>query len=208
MIKVILADDQKMFIDGVKSFLEKEDNIEIVGEAKNGEEVIDLVDRLSVDVVVLDIEMPEMNGIETTKIIKKKYPDVKILILSMYNKNSFISEIRMLGANGYILKDKTKEKLVCAIHDVFQGQDHFGLDVLNQLNIKSKISAKKVVLTTRETEILCLIAEGLTTKEIAQNLHISEATVNTHRRNLLRKLGFPNEKFLVRYAIKHGYIDP
>ncbi len=209
MIKVLLADDQKMFMDGMRSFLEKESDIEIVGEAINGDEVINFLNKQSdVDVVILDVEMPIKDGIETTKIIKKdiRFKKMKILILTMYNEKNFIVKLLEAGADGYILKNKSKEELVQAIHNVNRGQPHFGLEVLNQARSTSSNLEKKIELTEREVEVLCLIAEGKTTREIAALLYISEPTVNTHRRNLLRKLEFPNDKYLVRYAIKQGFV--
>jgi len=209
MIKILLADDQLMFLDGMIAFLENEKDIQIVGTASNGDEVLDFLERNSdVDVVVLDVEMPKKDGVETARIIKKNplLKRVKVLILSMYNRKDFISKLMEVGADGYILKNKSKEELVQAIHNVHNEQPHFGLEVLRKATSTASNLEKNVELTDREREVLCLIAEGKTTKEIAVELYISEPTVNTHRRNLLRKLEFPNDKYLVRYAIKQGLV--
>lgn len=208
MINVLLADDHHMFIDGMKAMLEKEKDIKVVGDASNGDEVLSFLEKNLVDVVVLDIEMPETNGIETAKIIRKEYPKVKVLILSMYNKKTFILELMKAGAAGYILKDKSKEELIGAIYNVYKGQPHFGLEILSQITLPEPSETNaEVQLSEREIEVLCLIAEGMTTKEVSKKLFISEATVNTHRRNLLQKIEVPNDKFLVRYAIKHKLVD-
>lgn len=209
MIKVLLADDQKMFMDGMIAFLENEKDIQIVGTASNGDEVLTFLgENPDTEVVVLDVEMPEKDGVDTAKIIKKdpRLSKVKILILSMYNRKDFISRLMDAGADGYILKNKSKEELVQAIHHVHSGQPHFGIEVLRKATSTNSDLEKNIELTDREHEVLCLIAEGKTTREIAAELYISEPTVNTHRRNLLRKLEFPNDKYLVRYAIKQGYV--
>ena len=209
MIKVLLADDHQMFIDGMKAMLQQEKDIQIVGQASNGDEVLDFLEKNPGDVVVLDIEMPETDGIEATRIIRKEYPRAKVLILSMYNRKNFIIKLMEAGASGYILKDKSKEELIGAIHNVHRGQPHFGLEVLSKITGAGAASEPdiEVQLSERELQVLCLIAEGKTTKEIAPQLNIAETTVNTHRRSLLQKIDVPNEKHLVRYAIKHKLVE-
>ncbi|MCO6493676.1 MAG: response regulator transcription factor [Phaeodactylibacter sp.] len=207
MINVLLADDQRMFVEGMKAILQQEKDIDIVGEATNGDEVLAFLEKNPVDVVLLDIEMPETDGIEATRIIRKEHPLVKVLILSMYNKKSFILKLMQAGASGYILKEKSKEELIAAIHNVYRGQPHFSLEVLSKIAGANSEPDTEVQLTERELEVLCLIAEGKTTKEIAPMLNIAEATVNTYRRNLLEKLEVSNDKHLVRYAIKHGLVE-
>ena len=207
MIKIILADDHQMFLDGMKSFLKQAPDIYIVGEAVNGREVMEILKNEPVDVVVLDVEMPEMDGIETTRQIKKDFQQTKVLILTMFNRKGFIVKLMEEGASGYILKNKSKEELTMAIRNVYEGRPHFGLEVLDKATTVPSNLDKKVHLTGREIDVLRLIAEAKTTKEIASILYISEPTVNTHRRNLLRKLGFDNSSHLVRYAIKHGYVS-
>ncbi|MCO6493677.1 MAG: response regulator transcription factor [Phaeodactylibacter sp.] len=207
MIKVLLADDHQIIIDGMKAILQQEKDIEIVGEASNGAEVLAFLEKNLVDVVVLDIEMPETGGIEATRIIRKEYPQVKVLILSMYNRKGFILKLMEAGASGYILKEKSKEELIGAIHNVYRRQPHFSLEVLNKITDPTPVPHNEVELSERELQVLCLIAEGLTTNEISERLNITENTVKTHRRNLLEKLEVPNDKHLVRYAIKHGLVE-
>lgn len=216
LIKVFLADDHQLFLEGMQSMLAEEPDIEIVGTADNGQKVLDfLATGQAVDVILMDVEMPETNGIEATKVIKKQHPQVKILVLTMYNESEFILNLMKIGANGYILKNKNKNALVQAIHTVNRGTAHFDLEVLNELTrIKTPSShnaAKspaEAEISSREIEVLKLIAEGMTSKEISGKLNIAEATVNTHRRSLLHKLEVPNDKHLVRYAIRQKLIEP
>ena len=210
MIKVLLADDQQLLLDGMISFLEKDEKIQVHGTALNGDEVLNFLKaHPDTDVVVMDVEMPVKNGIETTRAIRedKQLENIKVLILSMYNKKEFILKLMEAGANGYILKDKGKEQLIFAIYNVHEGKTHFGLEVQQAAFSPISKMEKKVDLTERELDVLCLIAEGMMTREIATKLFISEPTVNTHRRNLLRKLDVPNDKHLVRYAIKKGLVE-
>jgi len=207
MTTILLADDHQMFIDGMKVYLEKYDHIQIVGEANNGDEVLDFLETNSVDVVVLDVEMPGTNGIEATKFIKKKYPNTNVLILSMYEKKEFIIKLMRYGASGYILKNKSKEELLTAINNVAAGRTHYGLEIMNHaISVSSIDEDDEVQLTEREIEVLQKIAEGYSSKETADLLFISETTVSTHRRNIMAKLEIPNATHLVRYAIKHGYV--
>jgi len=207
MIKVLLADDHQMFIDGMRAFLEAHDDIEIVGEALNGVAVLDFLEKEAVDIVVLDITMPELDGLETTKIIRKKFKNTKVLILTMYDNKEFIIKLMRYGASGYILKNKTKEELFMAIHNVAAGRTHYGLEIMEHAVSVSNIDEdEEVNLTEREIEVMKKVAEGASSKEAAVILGISETTVNTHRRNIMSKLDLPSATHLVRYAIKHGYV--
>lgn len=207
-IKVLLADDQQLFVDGMQAVLANEKDIKVVGCAYDGEAVLEFLEKNQADIVVLDIEMPKLDGIEVAKVIRKKYPKLKILVLSMYNRKHFILNLMNLGVSGYILKNRSKEELVNAIHTVQTGKAYYGLDVLEELSKnKTVLNQEEVKLSKRQKEILVKIAEGYTVKQISDKLFISEPTVNTHKRNLLKKLNVPNEKFLVRYAIREGYIQ-
>lgn len=213
MIRVVLADDHEMVLDGLTSILKAEEQIQVVGTASNGKQALEIIRTTPVDVAVLDISMPEMDGIETTKVIVQEKLPTKILILSMYNKYEFINKLAQVGCSGYILKNKGKEELVQAIMAVHNGQDYFG-DAITKtvMDAQRKVEEPKSkkpepTLTKRELEILKLIAQEYTSPEIASMLFIEIATVNTHRRNLIKKLGLKSSLGIVRYAIKKGLID-
>ncbi|MEL6657184.1 MAG: response regulator transcription factor [Bacteroidota bacterium] len=206
MIRVLIADDHQMFLDGIESFLDEDPNIEVVAQANNGNEVIAKLKQVKVDVLVLDIDMGTPNGVDTAAIIRKQYPSIKILMLSMYNRREYLLEIMKIGAMGYVLKDKSKEQLIHAIHQVYRGTVYYGLEILNELQTARLVKATdEPELTDREKDVLTEIGNGLSTKQISKKLEIEETTVNTHKRNLRHKLEADNEKHLVRYAIKHGY---
>lgn len=208
-IKVLLADDHKMFLDGMRLYLEGNEDIEIVGEASNGNQVIEQLENVqgAIDIVVLDIDMPELDGLDTCKYICKKYPKTKVLILSMYDNKEFIIKLIKYGASGYILKNKTKEELLTAIKNVIDGRAHYGLEIMKHaIAVSATDKNEEIKLTDREVDVLKQVAEGASSKEAAENLGISETTVNTHRRNIMAKLELPSATHLVRYAIKHGYV--
>lgn len=207
MIKVIVADDHKIVVDGVKAFLEKDDDILVVGEALNGEAVLTLLENQKVHIAILDIEMPGLNGIETTQQIKERFPDTKVLILSMYKKKDFILSLFKLGVNGYILKNKGKEELIAAINTIYRGKPYFPLDVM-QIITENPYTKKEIAqLTEREQEILCLVATALSAKEIGEKLFIGKVTVETHIRNVKEKLGLRKNGELIRYALKNNLCD-
>lgn len=211
MIKILIADDHQMFIDGLKSMLEETEGIEVIGEAMNGQEVIDISNRIAVDIVIMDISMPDMDGIEATKELFKKHPHIKVLGLSMFNDRNFISDLLKAGAHGYILKNTGKEELVKAIHTLESGENYLGEEVEKTLlsSFMKKTSQMQVVekLSEREQEVLECIATGLTTNEIAIQLFISKNTVETHRKNLLYKLKARNTAELVNNAYKQRIIQ-
>lgn len=212
MIKIILADDHQIVLDGLKMLLQEEHNIQLVGEAINGKEVLAILERAEVDIAVLDVEMPLMNGIEASEVIKERFPNTKILILTMYNDQAFIRKLIEIGASGYILKNKGKEELVEAIKDISEGKTYFGREVTNtlisgiQTTVRNK-PEKEIPLTKREVDVVKLIADGRSTPQIAEELFIAHSTVETHRRNLIDKTGVPNSKALIKWAIQHGYSE-
>ncbi|MFT5819261.1 MAG: two-component system nitrate/nitrite response regulator NarL [Crocinitomix sp.] len=211
MIKILLADDHGMILDGLKSILKNETDIKVVGTADNGEDAVHIIENNDVDVAILDINMPKMNGIEATRIIRAN-SDTKVLILSMHDTYEFIDELIDAGCQGYILKNKGQEELVTAIRRVHNGKPYFGERIKERI-MEERLSPKKnkiampVSLTKREIEVLKLIAQEFTSPEIAEKLFIVEATVNTHRRNLISKLGVRNSLGLVSYAYKNGMIE-
>jgi two-component system, NarL family, nitrate/nitrite response regulator NarL len=205
MIRVLLADDHQLFIDGLKSFLQDERDIQIAGEALTGLQVLEFLEKEKVDVVVLDIHMPEMDGMETLKILKKKHPKTPVLALTFTDKKYFIDIMLRNGANGYILKDKSKEELLAAIHTVYRGGRYLPLDILDKfLEPVLTPDLKDVQFTSREMEVLRLVAKGMENKEIADQLYVAETTVITHCRNLMNKIGVNNRVKLAIYAKDNG----
>jgi len=207
MINIIVADDHKIVIDGIISFLEKEQNIHVVGHAVNGEEVIKILENNTVDLAILDIEMPLLNGIETTKQIKEHFPETKVLILSMYRNKDYILNLFRLGVNGYVLKNRGKEDLVSAINSISEGRPYYPLDVMQIIQENPFIRKESPKLSDRELEVLCLVAIAKTSKEIGLELFISKVTVESHIRNIKDKLGFTRSGELIRYALKNNICD-
>lgn len=206
-INVLLTDDHQIIIDGLKSLLKNQDEISVAAEACNGREAIRILELISIDVLLMDIDMPVMNGIDALKEIRKNHPKVKVIILSMHNEAGMIKSLIDLGANGYLLKSCTQEELVDAIKKVALGQSYFSSDVtLALLKPAAKQGQQNEILTERETEILKLIAAGFSNKEIGDQLFISHRTVDTHRTNLMKKLDVSNIAGLISYAIRNGIV--
>ncbi|MEQ9300908.1 MAG: response regulator transcription factor [Cyclobacteriaceae bacterium] len=211
-IKVLLADDHEMILDGLKLILEQQDDIEVVGEAYDGEEVLSMVRRLpELDIVILDINMPKKDGIEVTKEIKSTYPEVKVLILSMYNRKEFVKNLVEAGTDGYILKNAGKSELLRAIQALVQGEPYYGPEITKTMMKtyqKSKVfdNPMDVNLSEREKEVVRLIANEASTAEIADKLFISPHTVDSHRKNILSKLDVKNTAGVVKYALQTGII--
>lgn len=211
MIRLLIADDHQMFVDGLKSLLEDEKELCVVGEAKNGLEVLEFCDREPVDIVIMDINMPQMDGIQASKELSKKHPPIKILGLSMYNDRDYIADILKAGALGYVLKNTGKESLLNAISSLQSGSTYLSEEVSKTLltsfikNNQEEHVVEK--LSDRELEVLECIASGLTTHEIGEKLFISKNTVETHRKNLLYKLKARNTAELVNNAYKQRLIQ-
>lgn len=208
MIRILIADDHKMIIDGLKSMLGAEPALQVVGEAYTGKEVLARVKQLEVDLILLDINMPELDGIDATRRVKAQYPKIKVLILTMYNKPEFIRNLMEAGADGYILKNTGREELLEAIRQLHAGQPYWGKEVTKTVmeSLRGDRANNRFVLTKREKEVLTLIAAEYTTGEIAEKLFISPYTAETHRKNLLSKLGVKNTAGLVKYAVENGYV--
>ncbi|WP_200975902.1 response regulator transcription factor [Echinicola sp. 20G] len=210
MINVLIADDHQMFIDGLKAMLGDIPGIKVVGEAMNGKEAIDYCDLSPVDIVIMDINMPIMDGVEATKKLLKSHKALKVLGLSMHNDRHFISDMLKTGAQGYILKNTGKKDLIEAIQTLHNGGTYLGEEVSKTLlsSFMKKTGKMQVneKLSDREMEVLSCIANGLTTQEIGEQLFISKNTVETHRKNLLYKLQAKNTAELVNNAYKKGLI--
>jgi len=210
-IKVLLADDHQIIVDGLKSLLQNTADIQVAGEANNGREVLRLLGILKIDVILMDIDMPVMNGIDALKEIKRTLPGIKVIILSMHQEAGMIKSLMTIGADGYILNSTSQDELIGAIRKVAAGQPYFSpevtLSLLNtpQNNLQSS-KQQTEMLTDREEEILKLIAEGFSNKEIGTKLFISHRTVDTHRTNLMKKLNANNIAGLISYAIKNGMV--
>jgi len=210
-IKILIADDHTMFLQGIISLLEQEPNIEIVGKAVNGLEALQVIEQIPVDLLILDISMPEMDGIELSKILKKKFSAIKILVVSTHSNVSIISRLIRIGVNGYLLKNAEKAELLKAINTIASGDNYFSEEteekhLSNNLRIEKQVSTL-TELSSREKEILVLIAHEYNTAEIAEKTFISLNTVNTHRKNLLSKLNAKNTAGLVKYAVENGLVD-
>jgi len=208
-IKVLLADDHQIIIDGLKSLLKNSEQIDVTTEANNGREALRILGLITIDVVLMDIDMPVMNGIDALKEIRKQFSDVKVIILSMHNEAGMIKSLMDIGANGYLLKSCSQTELTDAICKVASGQSYFSTDVTLALlkpNGAPNNEQKNELLTDRETEILRLIAGGFSNKEIGDQLFISHRTVDTHRTNLMKKLDVSNIAGLISYAIKNGIV--
>lgn len=215
MIKVAIADDHRIFRQGVIALLEAQPNMECVGEASDGQEIQEIVKAKDVNVVLMDIDMPNVNGIEASKQIQEHHPDCKILVLSMHADTKYIITMLDAGATGYILKNADKDEMIEAINAVSKGNTYYSQQVssaiLKQLSARKKAkpitSGNDIPLTQREIDVLKLIAQEYSNTEIAEELFISIRTVDTHKRNLLEKLELKNTVGLVKYAIKKGLAD-
>jgi len=204
-IRVLLADDHPLVLSGVKSFIETFDHIEVVGTATNGNQALKEFDAVRPDVVVMDLNMPELNGLAATEIMLERNPEAKVLILSMHNSLEYVSTAMRHGARGYILKDVPTEEIVTAIETIFAGEKYF-CESTEELLRPGKTDTREP-LTSREQTILLQLASGLSNKEVARDLEISPRTVETHRQNIKRKLGISTAAGLTRYAIEHGVLQ-
>ncbi|CAL2064522.1 response regulator transcription factor [Tenacibaculum sp. 190524A05c] len=211
MITIAMAEDHQMLIDGVKSFFEYDEHVNIIGTVNNGEDLVKLVLLKQPKLVITDIRMPKMDGIEATKLIKTKLPHIRVLALTMFDQPDAIKQMLDAGASGYLLKNSGIKMLSKAIVAVAEGDTFFDPNVaFNFMNdyIDRKVTigkSDKVVLSNREKEILSLIANGKTSKEIAETLFIAKTTVDTHRKNMIRKLNLKNGNELVKYSIDMKY---
>ncbi len=210
-IKVLLTDDHQIILDGLQSLLKNAAEITVIGEANNGREALRMVELLRPDVVLMDIDMPVMNGIEALKEIRRSFQTVKVIILSMHSEAGMIKSLMDLGAQGYLLKSCSQDELFTAIRKVARGQSFFSLDVTLSL-LRPKSGEREIkderneLLTERESEILKLIVAGFSTKEIGAKLFISHPTVDTLRTNVMKKLNVSNIAGLISYAIRHGMV--
>lgn len=214
MIKILIADDHTMFVDGIESILTSEKDFQIIGRCYTGPEVIEFVQKETPDILLLDVNLPGKNGMDVCKELAEIKPSVKVLAISMFNEESFVSEILNNGAKGYILKNTGRDELYKAIRTVSKGDSYFSKEVtetimkglMNQRKASSKANTSIPKLSRREKEVLKLIAQEFTTQEIADNLYISLKTVESHRSSLLSKLNARNSVGLVRIALENDLL--
>ncbi len=212
-VRVIIADDHKIFREGLRVLLESLGDIEILGEAENGRLLLKLIRKDEPDLVIVDVAMPDMNGIEAARQIKSFNPDIKVLALSMHSDSRFVTQMLKAGANGYLLKDCAFDELTVAMNTVSKNQVYLSPGITDLVvkayltkNAEPGETTDTGVLTSREREILQLLAEGKSTQEIATALSISSKTVDTHRRQVMTKLDLHSVAELTQYAIRKGII--
>lgn len=208
-IRVLLVDDHQIVLEGIRSLMEEVEDIEVVGEANNGFECVDLVENLVPDVVLMDLVMPQMDGVEATRQIAKKYPDIRVLVLTSFIANDKVFPAIEAGAMGYLLKDTGSDDLIDAIRRVHRGEASLHPEIAQKLlsEIRQPSPEEQPTpdpLTEREVEVLKLVAEGKSNKGIAERLTIAPRTVHTHVRNILRKLHLANRVEATLYALNQG----
>ncbi len=202
MIRIAIAEDHQSLIDGIKVFLEYEDDIKVVGEANDGEKLLEIVNAKKPDVVLTDIRMPVMDGITATKEITKKLPACKVIAFSMFEQEEAVNQMAEAGAVGYIMKNSSLKVVLAAIRAVMAGETYFDQSIQNKGTSKND---DDVQLSRRETEIVKLIGLGKTSQEIADMLFIGKTTVDTHRKNILKKLSLHGKSELLRYSMEKKY---
>ena len=203
-IRVALVDDHALVRDGIKALLAVMAPLEVVGEAENGADAIEMVGRCQPDLLLVDISLRDMNGLELTRVLRSQYPSLKVLVLSMYDNNEYVSESVRAGASGYVLKNSPSREIIAAIEAIASGGTFYSAEIAQRL-IADKSTDNE--LTPRESQVLYKMAQGLNNKEMARELDISVRTVETHRLSIRRKLNIDKPAALVKYAIDHGIIS-
>jgi len=213
-IKITIADDYKIFRDGLKVSLSQDEDFEIIAEADNGEDLVASIEKIKPDVIIMDLKMPIMDGMEATQIIRKKYTDIKILVVSMYDDDKFIIHLMEIGANGYLLKNADPAEILKGIHSVYENGYYFN-DIVNKAllkklvlkgNIKPSFN-QNVELTERELEVLKMVCEEKTATEIGKEIFLSPRSVEGIRQRLIEKIGVRNTAGLVMFAYKSGIVN-
>lgn len=208
-IRVLLADDHTILRKGVRMLLESESDIEVVGEARNGREAIERARTLKPDIVIMDVSMPELNGIESTRRICDESPHPSVIALSMHKDSVYVREILRAGARGYLLKDSEDDDLIRAIRAVYRGEAFLSPAVSDAVltDYRKHVTNPVDLLTSREREVLAMIAEGKTNKEIAVALNLSVYTVESHRGSVMEKLNLHSTGDIVRFALRNGLVS-
>jgi len=207
--KILLADDHTIVRQGLKLIISSHADLQVIGEAANGREVLELAEKLKPDLILMDVAMPELNGIEATRRLHQISPRTKVLVLSMHKEAVYVREILKAGARGYILKDAIDTELISAIQSVARGDGYISPAVSGTLlsDYRQNITNPLDLLSSREREVLQLIAEGKTNKEVATRLNLSVYTVDSHRGKIMEKLNLHSTGELVRFAMKQGLVD-
>ena len=203
-VKIIIADDHTLFINGLRLLLKEEPQIEVIDVANDGKELLDVLTTTTPDLILLDINMPVLNGLEAARYIKRSYPAIKLIILSTYNEDHLVDKAKQAGVNGYLLKNSSKEDLLQTIRLVINNQSAFPYLEPKKENIfdKEDTFLKQFNLTKRETEIILLLKNNLTNQQIADQLFLSIYTVETHRKNIMQKLGLKSPVALMKFIIE------
>ncbi|MCF6128071.1 response regulator transcription factor [Flavobacterium sp. AS60] len=201
MITLAIAEDHQALIDGMKLFFKNEADIMIVGESNDGEELIELVKAKRPSVVITDIRMPKCDGITATRIIKKQFPETKIIAFSMFEQDEAIEQMKAAGASGYIMKNSSLQTVIDAIRTVARNETFFD----DAISAKDSQTKEAIILSSREKEILRLVGEGKSSQEIADTLNIGKSTVDTHRKNIIKKFNITGKNDLLRFAVERKY---
>lgn len=214
MIELLIADDHTLFVDGLVALFSKDPEINVTSIARTGEEVLEQVKKSTFDVILLDLFMPEMDGMECTRKLMDSHPNQKIIVLTMSNEASVIKKMMVMNIKGYVLKSAKKKELIQAIKQVHKGKKYFSSQITNLPQTKAQVKVGHSTfqrashsLTDREIEIIQFIAEGLSSQEIGEKLFISPRTIETHRSNIIKKLKVKNVASLVSYAYKHNILN-
>lgn len=213
-IKIAIADDYKIYRDGLKVGLSADENMDVIAEADNGEDLMKALETASPDVIIMDLKMPIMDGMEATKLVRKKYPAIKVLVVTMYEDDKFIIHLMENGANGYLLKNAEPEEIIKSIYAVHENGYYFN-DVVNKALLKKLVLKnnlkpsfnQNIDLTEREQEVLKLICEEKTATEIGKEIFLSPRSVEGIRQRLIEKIGVRNTAGLVMFAVKNGLVD-
>jgi len=211
-LRILIADDHALIRHGIKNIIKSDDSHEVIGEVTDGEELLAFLEKIEVDMIILDISMPKISGMELIETGKNKYPWMKILMLTMHKEKEYFYNAMAAGANGYLMKDDSEEELPLAIEKIRSCKkyisphlaDDFAEDVIGMYRHEKRSPFRK--LTKREKEILQLLVKGYTSRKMAEHLHLSQRTVDHHRSNLLRKFGRKNSVDLVNYAVRNGLV--
>ncbi len=203
--RVIIADDHSLFRQGLKLILMELNDIEVIADVPNGKELVEIAGILEPDLVIMDINMPFLNGIEASKILARDHPEIKILVVSMYGDEQYYNSVIENGVKGFILKDADNSELKTAVRDILNGKTYFSQELLLRL-IRNKQTPANINLTNREQEILALICQGLGTAEISARLFLSDRTIENHKANLFAKTGCKNSLSLVIFAFKNNLV--